>query len=77
MTSLRRTVFATIVTAISMLLIAPQVNATDLPSSEVQADAPQTAPAGCSACDARKQQQVKARQERKKQQEQAAQVDPD
>ncbi len=64
-------------TAISMLLIAPLVNATDVPSPEVQTDAPQTTPGGCSACDARKQQQVKARLEKKKQQEQAGQAGAD
>jgi len=58
------------------LAIAPPLQASDTPVPEAQTKSPQTAPGGCS-CDIRKQHQVKARLEKKKQQEQAGQVDPD
>ncbi len=63
---------------VAWLLGAAPLNASDTPAPEFQIDSVQDASSGgCSACDARKQQQVKARLEKKQQQEQAGQVDPD
>ncbi len=75
MTLLRQRVLTSTMIAV-WLAITPPLQASDTAALEVQTDSPQTAPGGCSACDARKQHQVKARLEKKKQQEQAGQVDP-